>query len=389
MKYKTYITLIVSFIFCTHIQAQITTYSKWDNVEKVSYQVEDLGPEEIRTYNSFVNSGMSIDDALLDINAGRAHSNLEYAPATIVDYVFTSEVTDKDSIPEALGACGLYVELINSTPKSIREITLEFEFENNGTQVYDIKTGGKYCVLKFNNLKGRTKSTKYSDIRKTIFDCYHLLSISDASYKKLFYNKTATTMRLHRAVIKYNDGTISNKIAVFYNGYGDDDILLNDGPLKPLLDYTKTLKEIKSSKETKISNNTEAPLPFEKSFDVVEKMPSFPGGNGALQKWLSQHIAYPSEAVQKGIEGRVIVRFVVETDGSVSDVSIARGIDPALDKEALRVVKNMPKWIPGMQNGEPVRVHFNVPVMFKSGMQKNQLPGSSIIPDISAEQFNQ
>ena len=134
-KNKVLIILIVSFIFCTHIQAQITTYSKWDNVEKVSYQVEDLGPEEIRTYNSFVNSGMSIDAALLDINAGRAHSNLEYAPATIIDYHLTSVVTDEDSMPDAVGACGLYVELINSTPKTIREITLEFEFENNGTQV--------------------------------------------------------------------------------------------------------------------------------------------------------------------------------------------------------------------------------------------------------------
>ena len=382
MKYKTYITLIISFIFCTHIQAQITTYSKWDNVEKVSYQVEDLGPEEIRTYNSFVNSGMTTDAALLNINAGRAHTNLEYAPATIVDFIFTSEVTDKDSIPEALGACGIFVELINSTPKTIREITLEFEFENNGTQVYDIKTGGKYCVLKFNNLKGRTKSTKYSDIRKSIFDCYHVLSFSDASYKKLFYNKTATTMRLHRAVIKYNDGTTSNKIAVFNNGYGDKDELFYDGPLKPLLDYEKSIKV------TETTSKAEPPVQSEKTFDVVDKMPSYPGGNGALQKWLASNMIYPT-AAENGIEGRVIVTFVVEADGSVSDVRIARGVDPALDQEALSVVKRMPKWIPGMQNGEPVRVKFNVPVTFKSGMQKSQLPGSSIIPDISAEQFNQ
>lgn len=383
MKYKTYITLIISFIFCTHIQAQITTYSKWDNVEKVSYQVEDLGPEEIRTYNSFVNSGMSIDDALLDINAGRAHSNLEYAPATIVDYVFTSEVTDKDSIPEALGACGLYVELINSTPKTIREITLEFEFENNGTQVYDIKTGGKYCVLKFNNLKGRTKSTKYSDIRKTIFDCYHLLSISDASYKKLFYNKTANTIRLHRATIKYSDGTTSNKIAVFKNGYSDSDKLLDEGPLKPLLDYTKSIRK------TNNTENSVSHVESRKTFDVVEKMPSYPGGNGAMQKWIAQNLTYPAAAAENGIEGRVIVAFVVEADGSISDVRIARGVDPSLDREALSVVKRMPKWIPGTQGGKPIRVKYNVPVTFKLDKQKEQLPGNSIIQGFSAEQFNQ
>ena len=382
-KNKVLIILIVSFIFCTHIQAQITTYSKWDNVEKVSYQVEDLGPEEIRTYNSFVNSGMSIDEALLDINAGRAHSNLEYAPATIIDYHLTSVVTDEDSMPDAVGACGLYVELINSTPKTIREITLEFEFENNGTQVYDIKTGGKYCVLKFNNLKGRTKSTKYSDIRKTIIDCYHVLSFSDASYKKLFYNKTANTIRLHRATIKYSDGTTSNKIAVFKNGYSDSDKLLDEGPLKPLIDYTKSIRK------TNNTENSVSHVESRKTFDVVERMPSYPGGNGALQKWLASNTTYPASAAMKGIEGRVIVAFVVEPDGSVSDVRIARGVDPALDREALSVVKRMPKWIPGMQNGEPVRVKFNVPVTFKLDMQKNQLPGSSIIPDISAEQFNQ
>ena len=382
MKNKALIFLIVFFTFCTHIQAQITTYSKWDNVEKVSYQVEDLGPEEIRTYNSFVNSGMSIEEALLDINAGRAHSNLEYAPATIIDYHLTSVVTDEDSMPDAVGACGLYVELINSTPKTIREITLEFEFENNGTQVYDIKTGGKYCVLKFNNLKGRTKSTKYSDIRNTIFDCYHVLSFPDASYKKLFYNKTANTIKLHRATIKYSDGTTSNKIAVFKNGYSDSDKLLDDGPLKPLVDYTKSLRKAENT-------SAETPVDDRKVFDVVEKMPSYPGGNGALQRWISQNLTYPAAAAENGIEGRVIVAFVVEPDGSISDVRIARGVDPSLDREALSVVKRMPKWIPGMQGGKPIRVKYNVPVTFKLDNQKEQLPGNSIIQGYSAEQFNQ
>ena len=207
-------------------------------------QVEDLGSEEIKTYNSFVNGedGMSNDAALFLINAGRAHTNLQYAPATIIDYHLFPEVTEEDSIPEALGACNVLLELINTTSKVISEITLEFEFENNGTPVYDIKTGDKYCILKFKNLKGRTNSEKYSEIRKTIYECYHILSFSDASYKKLFYNKKATTIRLHRCTIKYNDGTTSNKVAIFENGYSDSDKLFNDGPLKPLLDYTKRLR---------------------------------------------------------------------------------------------------------------------------------------------------
>ena len=99
--------------------------------------------------------------------------------------------------------------------------------------------------------------------------------------------------------------------------------------------------------------------------DVVEQMPSFPGGMGALMSWLSQNIKYPVIAAENGVQGRVIVQFVVEKDGSVTDVHVAKSVDPSLDKEAARVVKAMPKWNPGKQNGSAVRVKYTVPVTFK------------------------
>ena len=102
-----------------------------------------------------------------------------------------------------------------------------------------------------------------------------------------------------------------------------------------------------------------------KVFDVVEQMPSYPGGMGALMSWLSQNIKYPVIAAENGVQGRVIVQFVVEKDGSVTDVRVAKSVDPSLDKEAQRVVKAMPKWIPGKQNGSAVRVKYTVPVTFK------------------------
>lgn len=102
-----------------------------------------------------------------------------------------------------------------------------------------------------------------------------------------------------------------------------------------------------------------------KVFDVVEEMPSFPGGMGALMSWLSQNIKYPVIAAENGVQGRVIVQFVVEKDGSVTDVHVAKSVDPSLDKEATRVVKAMPKWNPGKQNGSAVRVKYTVPVSFK------------------------
>ena len=102
-----------------------------------------------------------------------------------------------------------------------------------------------------------------------------------------------------------------------------------------------------------------------KVFDVVEEMPSFPGGQGALMAFLSSNIKYPVVAQENGVQGRVIVGFVVERDGSITDVKVMRSVDPSLDREAQRVVKSMPKWKPGKQNGSAVRVKYTVPVVFR------------------------
>ena len=102
-----------------------------------------------------------------------------------------------------------------------------------------------------------------------------------------------------------------------------------------------------------------------KVFDVVEEMPSFPGGNGALMSYLNGNTKYPVVAQENGVQGKVIISFVVERDGSISDVRVARSVDPSLDREAQRVVKSMPRWTPGKQNGQTVRVKYTVPVVFR------------------------
>ena len=102
-----------------------------------------------------------------------------------------------------------------------------------------------------------------------------------------------------------------------------------------------------------------------KVFDVVEQMPSFPGGQAALMDYLSNNVKYPVVAQENGVQGRVVVSFVVEKDGSITDVKVVKSVDPSLDKEAARVVKSMPRWIPGKQNGSAVRVKYNVPVSFR------------------------
>ena len=99
-------------------------------------------------------------------------------------------------------------------------------------------------------------------------------------------------------------------------------------------------------------------------FTVVEEQPSFPGGDEARIKYLQENLKYPEEAKEIGTQGRVFLTFVIETDGSITDVKILRGIGSGCDEEAIRVVKTMPKWIPGKQRGNPVRVQFNLPVRF-------------------------
>jgi protein TonB len=121
--------------------------------------------------------------------------------------------------------------------------------------------------------------------------------------------------------------------------------------------------------EVVIAAPVEAPVEEEEEevvFVVVESMPEFPGGQQALFKYLSENVKYPVIAQENGIQGRVICQFVVNKDGSIVDVEVVRsGGDPSLDKEAVRVIKTMPKWKPGKQRGKPVRVKYTVPVNFK------------------------
>lgn len=99
-------------------------------------------------------------------------------------------------------------------------------------------------------------------------------------------------------------------------------------------------------------------------YDVVEQMPEFPGGMPAMIEFLQTNLNYPKDAKKQKVGGRVLVMFVVETDGSMSNVRVAKKVFPSLDAEALRVVKAMPKWNPGKEKGKPVRVNFTLPIVF-------------------------
>lgn len=104
----------------------------------------------------------------------------------------------------------------------------------------------------------------------------------------------------------------------------------------------------------------------DKVFEVVDEMPSFPGGQSALFDFMAKNIKYPKVAEENGIQGRVILTFIVKKDGSLSDVRVAKSVDPSLDKEAVRIIKSMPKWNPGTHKGKYVNVKFTLPVTFRN-----------------------
>ena len=149
--------------------------------------------------------------------------------------------------------------------------------------------------------------------------------------------------------IKLEEVEKSTKAIGTFNVEGNDEV---GGAVLKAKEEIKAPEPPKHEEETKI-------------FTVVEQMPLFPGGDAALMAYLRDNIHYPTVAAENGVQGRVVVGFVVERDGSITDVNVLRSVDPSLDREAMRVVKGMPRWTPGKQNGSAVRVKYQVPVTFR------------------------
>ena len=124
--------------------------------------------------------------------------------------------------------------------------------------------------------------------------------------------------------------------------------------------------EVQQKAEEAKASDATAPADTTKNvvYDVTETMPQFPGGQGVMMKYLAANIKYPASAVKAKKQGRVIVAFVIQKDGSVTNARIVRSVDPELDAEALRIVKAMPNWTPGTQDGKPVDVNYTIPVVF-------------------------
>jgi len=138
-----------------------------------------------------------------------------------------------------------------------------------------------------------------------------------------------------------------------------DDVEVEDIEINAEVDQTEVIEEYVAPEIE------EEEVVEQEIFQIVEEMPAFPGGDQKMLEYVAKNIKYPQIARESGIQGRVFVSFVVEPDGSVSNVKVLRGIGGGCDEEAMRVVKSMPKWKPGKQRGKPVRVSYNLPVNFR------------------------
>ena len=134
------------------------------------------------------------------------------------------------------------------------------------------------------------------------------------------------------------------------------------------IDDELAIDDVEADQDTEVAiveMTEEEEVEEEEVFYIVENMPEFPGGDVALRTYIAQNVKYPEIAKENGLSGKVFVQFVINQKGEVQDVKIARGVDPALDKEAFRVVQNLPKWKPGSQRGKPVKVSYTVPINFQ------------------------
>ena len=252
--------------------------------------------------------------------------------------------------------CGKPISQNNICPYCASSINPgDYYCQNCGKRI-DIAT--KYTVYSTKSHKADRTSSVWLIVLLIGFGFFMFLFVVFGGfwYYHKYYKKTpfnvATTDSIEEVMAPNNQSD-------FYIEYQHD----NDEVDELLDDSDLAYNELDEKNES--FNEEDTNIYTNKIYDVVEEMPQFPGGPSALFEYLSTNIKYPVVAEENGVQGRVIATFIVERDGSITDVKVVKSVDPSLDKEAQRVVKSMPHWIPGKQNGSAVRVKYTVPVTFR------------------------
>lgn len=390
--------------------AQITTYYPQDfkTIHDAQKDIEYQHPTEGNLFHIIRKQGkMNDKKMLIHLNAERAYYYLAEAPATIVSFVCWGDATEFDNMPYAIGAKNIAIQLINCSMnplKAIKNITFNFTFFNEaGVQMYDINTGNKFCSLTFSELKGRSKYY-YSDDQHPLelFNCYHLLTLDDATSKILFHNNNASICKLESVNIDYYDGTKSSEVALTEKRYTSVQEFLRISPFASIfesyddyLSYIETLKsdlgnddltlstikidcvvkDTQPNQETEKYEKKQEPEPKDDEvYKSATQMPIFSGGDINLMDFINKNIQYPQAAKDNRIQGTVVVQFVVTKTGKLGEIKIVRGcFNEELNNEALRVCK-MLTFSPGLNSdGEPINVWYTIPVKFKLPDAANKL----------------
>ncbi len=216
----------------------------------------------------------------------------------------------------------------------------------------EITVSKNYSAKKIEIKKDGYENVNFELIRK--FDPLALLNIigmwgfivdgatgAIMKFEKVYYDVEMEPIQKEVAVVKTTEDTQVKEVK---------EVEVSEDAVQPEEEIIKIVE----------NSNDENP-----TFFIVEEMPEFPGGDEALRDFISNSVQYPKGAQNNGIQGRVYVQFVVDTDGSIKNVKIARGVHSSLNNEAMRVVKSMPNWKPGVQRGKPVRVSYTVPINFE------------------------
>ena len=245
----------------------------------------------------------------------------------------------------------------------------------------------KYVIGKEADVEIHTYMVNFPDIKEGEY----LWGLNDT----MVYNPDGSYTEVKRTIDDSDPNKpLTNVSFAVYDKDGNPNI--NGFTISTIVNNGMEIKQIKPAEGTwfftgqeTVSENKKRPVPLaiasstkteeDSVFNIVEKMPEFPGGTDAMMKYVRQNLRYPEEAKGKGISGRVFVSFVVEKDGSVNEVKVLRGIGGGCDEEAVRVVRSMPKWTPGMQKGKPVRVNYNMPFFFKLNDGEKKTNGNSLV----------
>jgi len=238
--------------------------------------------------------------------------------------------------------------------------TLKLYMQSGKPNIVSYKSPGT-CFLNLLN----SQDSKDSKVR--VIDDILLTSILKNGITIEFRQYTSGYSGSLNSILIYNYNT-SNKELLSAILQAENSGSVVKGGKEPVAETYYAAKVSKSTeelKETQIHEVAEVQEESKPVYTIVEEMPQYPGGEAERNKFLAVNIVYPQQATENGIQGTVYVSFVVDSKGNITDVKVLRGIGGGCDEEALRVVKMMPHWSPGKQNGKPVRVLFNMPIYFK------------------------